>query len=172
MASQLLAPTHVMMNTQEAIKVVCVQKSEHEFALDVLKFNKKIKNKISPIFVLIIILFNLQIIMPQNFKFVFLLFDHNVEKLQVRPIDNRMLKVYMNSRQRAEEIGNFVTFNAPFIEIIIINFLKRSINTFIDLRILSTKTHRTFFIVSNKTAYWLVHTSRRNRVSIISNIFL
>ncbi|RNA14792.1 mediator of RNA polymerase II transcription subunit 27 [Brachionus plicatilis] len=57
-------------------KVVAAQKSEHQFVLD--------------------------IIMPQNFKFVFLFFDANVEKLQVRPLDSRILKIYANNKPSDE----------------------------------------------------------------------
>lgn len=46
--------------------------------------------------------------MPQNFKFVLLLFDLNVEKLQVRPNDNRMYKILQTNRQRIDEIFYFV----------------------------------------------------------------
>lgn len=42
--------------------------------------------------------------MPQSFKFVILLFDCNVEKLQVRPIDIRSMRYNMN---KADEV-NFV----------------------------------------------------------------
>ena len=40
--------------------------------------------------------------MPQNFKFVFLFFDANVEKLQVRPLDSRILKIYANNKPSNE----------------------------------------------------------------------
>ncbi|CAF0851068.1 unnamed protein product [Brachionus calyciflorus] len=58
------------------IKVVAAQKTEHQFVLD--------------------------IIMPQNFKFVFLLFDLNVERLQVRPMDSRILKIYTSNKPSDE----------------------------------------------------------------------
>jgi hypothetical protein len=40
--------------------------------------------------------------MPQNFKFVLLLFDLSVEKLQVRQLDNRLLKIYANNKPSDE----------------------------------------------------------------------
>lgn len=45
--------------------------------------------------------------MPQNFKFVFLFFDANVEKLQVRPLDSRILSIYANNKP-SEEICFYV----------------------------------------------------------------
>lgn len=45
--------------------------------------------------------------MPQNFKFVMLLFNINVEKIQVRPIDLRQMRVH--SFAKADE-ANFVIF--------------------------------------------------------------
>lgn len=45
--------------------------------------------------------------MPQNFKFVLLLFDSSVEKLQVRPLDSRMLKAYATNKP-SNEICFFV----------------------------------------------------------------
>ncbi len=44
--------------------------------------------------------------MPQHFKFVFLLFDCNVEKLQVRPLDMRLLKIY-SANKPSDEICTF-----------------------------------------------------------------
>ncbi len=46
--------------------------------------------------------------MPQHFKFVFLLFDCNVEKLQVRPLDIRLLKIY-SSNKPSDEACTFVS---------------------------------------------------------------
>lgn len=43
--------------------------------------------------------------MPQNFKFVMLLFNVNVEKIQVRPIDLRQMRVH--NLVKADE-ANFV----------------------------------------------------------------
>ncbi len=40
--------------------------------------------------------------MPQYFKFVLLLFDSSVEKLQVRQLDNRLLKIYANNKPSDE----------------------------------------------------------------------
>lgn len=45
--------------------------------------------------------------MPQNFKFVFMLFDWTVEKFQVRPLDSRILKIYSNNKP-SDEICYFV----------------------------------------------------------------
>lgn len=66
--------------THNEIKVITAQKTENEFVLD--------------------------IIMPQHFKFVFLLFDCNVEKLQVRPLDMRLLKIY-SANKPSDEICTF-----------------------------------------------------------------
>ena len=44
--------------------------------------------------------------MPQHFKFVFLLFDLNVEKLQVKPMDSRLMKVYTTNKP-SDEICSF-----------------------------------------------------------------
>lgn len=66
--------------THNEIKVVTAQKTENEFVLD--------------------------IIMPQHFKFVFLLFDCLVEKLQVRPLDIRLLKIY-SANKPSEEVCSF-----------------------------------------------------------------
>ena len=44
--------------------------------------------------------------MPQHFKFVFLLFDCLVEKLQVRPLDIRLLKIY-SANKPSEEVCSF-----------------------------------------------------------------
>ncbi len=52
--------------------------------------------------------FFLKIIMPQNFKFVLLLFDWNIEKFQVRPLDSRILKIYANNKP-SDEICHFVS---------------------------------------------------------------
>ena len=52
----------------------------------------------------------MKIIMPQHFKFVFLLFDCNVEKLQVRPLDIRLLKIYSNNKP-SDEVCSFVSFH-------------------------------------------------------------
>lgn len=66
--------------THNEIKVVTAQKTDNEFVLD--------------------------IIMPQHFKFVFLLFDCNVEKLQVKPLDIRLLKIY-NANKPSDEVCSF-----------------------------------------------------------------
>lgn len=60
--------------------------------------------------------------MPQNFKFVFLLFDLNVERLQVRPLDNRILKIYNNNKP-SDEICSFVSVKQK-ISTFSFNFLK------------------------------------------------
>jgi hypothetical protein len=44
--------------------------------------------------------------MPQNFKFVLLMFDLSIEKFQVRPLDSRLLKIYANNRP-SDEICHF-----------------------------------------------------------------
>ena len=53
--------------------------------------------------------------MPQNFKFVMLLFDCNVEKLQVRPIDTRHMRTYSNKLDEVHFVNypkiNFKTQN-------------------------------------------------------------
>ena len=49
--------------------------------------------------------------MPQNFKFVVLLFDCNVEKIQVRPIDTRSMRMY--SLNKTDEV-NFVNMKKYF----------------------------------------------------------
>lgn len=66
--------------TNNEIKVVTAQKTENEFVID--------------------------IIMPQHFKFVFLLFDCNVERLQVRPLDIRLLKIY-SANKPSDEVCSF-----------------------------------------------------------------
>lgn len=90
-------------------------------------------------------------IMPQNFKFVFLLFDYNVEKLQVRPVDNRIPKIYQSSKQRVEDICFFVNLRNYLTSLISFVIIKNF--SLIIFRILSTKTARTCSIDSNKTVY-------------------
>jgi hypothetical protein len=59
--------------------------------------------------------------MPQNFKFVMLLFDCNVEKLQVRPIDIRHMRTYSNKLDEVHFVNypkiNLKTQNFIFIRI-------------------------------------------------------
>lgn len=45
--------------------------------------------------------------MPQHFKFVFLLYDCNVERLQVKPLDIRLLKIY-SANKPSDEVCSFV----------------------------------------------------------------
>ena len=46
--------------------------------------------------------------MPQNFKFVLLIFDLSVEKFQVRPLDSRLLSIYAKNKP-SDEICCFVS---------------------------------------------------------------
>ena len=78
--------------------------SENEFVLDVC-----FKTRILMPFIQseLHFFFHSQILMPQNFKFVLLLFDSSVEKMQVRPLDSRMLKAYASNKS-SNEICHFV----------------------------------------------------------------
>ena len=108
--------------THNEIKVITAQKTENEFVLDVNMFDENKQFNSSSI------LFFLKIIMPQHFKFVFLLFDCNVEKLQVRPLDIRLLKIYSNNKP-SDEVCSFVSL--LFNQSIFIVFKQKIVNNFL-----------------------------------------
>ena len=59
----------------------------------------------------------IKILMPQNFKFVLLLFDYNVERLQVKPIEiHRIPKIYTRRNEESYFVctvfyTNYITYN-------------------------------------------------------------
>jgi hypothetical protein len=92
--------------------------------------------------------------MPQNFKFVVLLFDCNVEKIQVKPIDTRSMRMY--SLNKTDEV-NFVNINQ-----FEIYFLYENNEGFLVNRILNTKTRLMYFKSLKKAVYSLVHILEQN----------
>jgi hypothetical protein len=82
--------------------------------------------------------------MPQNFKFVMLLFDCNVEKLQVRPIDTRHMRTYSN---KLDEV-HFVNYPK-------INFKTQN---FISIRIFKKYSRVTYNknLLLKKRTFWII----------------